>query len=474
TATGGTGTLMYSANDGSTYQASNIFSGLTAGTYLWAVKDANNCVLKGSVTITQPTAIAVSAVLVSPKCNGGTDGSITITASGGTGTLMYSANDGSTYQASNVFSGLTAGTYLWAVKDANNCVLKGSVTITQPTAIAVSAVLVSPKCNGGTDGSITITATGGTGTLMYSANDGSTYQASNVFSGLTAGTYLWAVKDANNCVLKGSVTITQPTAIAVSAVLVSPKCNGGTDGSITITATGGTGTLMYSANDGSTYQASNVFSGLTAGTYLWAVKDANNCVLKGSVTITQPTAIAVSAVLVSPKCNGGTDGSITITATGGTGTLMYSANDGSTYQASNVFSGLTAGTYLWAVKDANNCVLKGSVTITQPTAIAVSAVLVSPKCNGGTDGSITITATGGTGTLMYSANDGTTYQASNVFSGLTAGTYLWAVKDANNCVLKGSVTITQPTILVATDGHSDVKCNGGTDGSVTVTFSGGT
>ncbi|MFE3869308.1 SprB repeat-containing protein, partial [Flavobacterium sp. LS2P90] len=190
-----------------------------------------------------------------------------------------------------------------------------------------------------------------------------------------------------------------PKAVAVAT---NPACNGGF-GSVNLTVTGGTGPYTFLWTGPNNFTASTEdLTNVLAGTYQYTVTSSNGCLTTGSVIVGQPPAIVVSsATLVSPKCNGGTDGSITITASGGTGILMYSANDGTTYQTSNVFSGLTAGTYLWAVKDANNCVLKGTVTITQPTAIAVSAVLVSPKCNGGTDGSITITATGGTGTLMY-------------------------------------------------------------------------
>jgi len=474
TSSGGTGILMYSANDGETYQASNVFSGLAAGEYKWAVKDANNCILKGTVTITQPTAIAVSAALLSPKCNGGTDGSITITASGGTGILMYSANDGETYQASNVFSGLAAGEYKWAVKDANNCVLKGTVTITQPTAIAASAVANNPSCFGVANTGFTITASGGTGILMYSSDNGATYVASGVFTGLTAGTYSWKVKDANGCMKSGTVTITIPPMIAANVTPVNPKCCYEPDGSITISATGGTGTLMYSINDGSSYQTSNVFSGLLAGTYKWVVKDANNCILKGSVTLTNPPLLVASSTLVNPKCHEGTDGSITIIASGGTGTLMYSIDQGVTYQASNVFNGLAAGEYKWRVKDANNCLLKGTFILTTPPAVIVTANLVSPKCHGGNDGSITINAAGGSSPFMYSINDGATYQSSNVFNALVAGQYKWAVKENNGCISRGMVNLVNPALIVASATPTNPRCNGGADGSFAITATGGT
>ena len=449
TASGGTGVLMYSANNGTTYQASNIFSGLAAGSYTWVVKDANNCTSTGTVTITQPTILIASVTPVNPRCCNEPDGSITLTFSGGTGPYMVNFN-GSGFLAQTspkVYTGLTAGSYTWIVKDANGCIFTGgTVTLTNPPLIVASLVLVNPKCSEGTDGSITITASGGTGTLTYSIDQGVTYQASNVFTGLVAGEYKWRVKDANGCLLKGTFILTTPPAVQVSANLVNPKCNGGADGSFTVNATGGTAPLMYSINDGVSYQTSNVFNALSAGQYKWAVKEANGCIVKGAFGLSNPAIIVASATLVNPKCNGGSDGSFTITATGGTGILMYSKDDGMNYQASNVFSGLAAGEYKWAVKDANGCILKGTNALLNPVLIAVSVGAVNPSCCVTLrDGSITLNATGGTSILMYSIDNGVSYQTSNFFGTLGAGVYQWVVKDANNCQITGSVTLRNPS-----------------------------
>ncbi|MFC5684306.1 hypothetical protein ACYE2N_16095, partial [Flavobacterium sp. MAHUQ-51] len=60
------------------------------------------------------------------------------------------------------------------------------------------------------------------------------------------------------------------------------------------------------------------------------------------------------------------------------------------------------------------------------------------------------------------------------YTGLAAGTYSWVVKDANGCEQSGSETISEPTALLASDAHTEVTCLGFMDGSVTLTFSGGT
>lgn len=62
------------------------------------------------------------------------------------------------------------------------------------------------------------------------------------------------------------------------------------------------------------------------------------------------------------------------------------------------------------------------------------------------DASITITATGGSGSYLYSI-DGITFQTSNTFTSLPAGTYTITVKDSNNLTASQMIDILQPNPL---------------------------
>ena len=488
TATGGTGTLEYSSNNGGAYQSSNVFTGLGAGTYQIVVRDANLCTSSATpVTITAPAAVVITDAVktlhngADLSCATATDGVITVTATGGTGTLEYSSNNGGTYQSSNVITGLGAGTYQIVVRDANMCTSTATpVTIIAPEGVTISNATVTSDFNGSqiscstsTDGIITVTATGGSGTLEYSSNNGGSYQSSNVFTSLGAGTYQIVVRDANMCASAATpVTITAPAAVVIADAVktlyngADLSCATATDGVITVTATGGTGTLEYSSNNGGAYQSSNVFTGLGAGTYQIVVRDANLCTSAATpVTITAPAAVLITDAVktlhngADLSCATATDGIITVTATGGTGTLEYSDNNGGSYQASNIFGGLGAGTYQIVVRDANLCTSAATpVTITAPAAVVITDAVktlhngADLSCSTSTDGIITVTATGGTGTLEYSNNNGGAYQASNIFTGLGAGTYQIVVRDANMCTSAATpVTITAPAAVVITD-----------------------
>ncbi|MBW6484361.1 MAG: hypothetical protein K0B10_15060 [Vicingaceae bacterium] len=139
-----------------------------------------------------------------------------------------------------------------------------------------------------------------------------------------------------------------------------------------------------------------------------------------TVTITvnnSPTSSIASQTNVS--CNGGTNGSATVTATGGTAPYTYLWSNAATTATA---TGLAAGVYNVTITDANGCTTNVSnITITEPTALTSSiASQTNVSCNGGTNGSATVTATGGTAPYTYLwSNAATTATA----TGLAAGNY---------------------------------------------------
>jgi hypothetical protein len=150
------------------------------------------------------------------------------------------------------------------VIDANECTFILTAEVESPTLLVATATYTDVSCFGGADGTITVTATGGTTPYAYSLDGGMTPQASNVFSGLSAGMYVVTVIDANECQATVSVTIAEPAeALAASASATGASCNGGADGTATITAEGGTPGYSYLWSNGSTDMTA---MGLAAGT----------------------------------------------------------------------------------------------------------------------------------------------------------------------------------------------------------------
>jgi gliding motility-associated-like protein len=468
TATGGTTGYTYSWSPSGGTAATA--SGLSAGTYTVTVTDGNSCTATRSFTLTQPTLlVATASSQTNVSCNGGSNGTATVTATGGTPgyTYLWSPSGGTAATA----SGLTAGTYTVTVTDANACTVTRSFTITQPSAvIATASSQTNIACNGASTGSATVTASGGTTGYTYSWSPSGGTAATA--SGLSAGTYTVTVTDGNSCTATRSFTLTQPTLlVATASSQTNVSCNGGSNGTATVTATGGTPgyTYLWSPSGGTAATA----SGLTAGTYTVTVTDANACTATRSFTITQPSAvIATASSQTNIACNGASTGSATVTATGGTTGYTYSWSPSGGTAATA--SGLSAGTYTVTVTDGNSCTATRSFTLTQPTLlVATASSQTNVSCNGGSNGTATVTATGGTPgyTYSWSPSGGTAATA----SGLTAGTYTVTVTDANACTATRSFTITQPATLLATaSAQTNIACNGGNNGSATVTPSGGT
>jgi uncharacterized protein (DUF2141 family) len=321
--------------------------------------------------------------------------------------------------------------------DDNTCNDAKSISINVNGGSSITASMAInflPTCTSN-NGQITLTATGGTAPYSYSLNSGPA-QSSPVFANLAPGSYTYTITENGGCSGFGSFTI--PAAATVSATLnqtASILCSGNTNAVISVSATGGQANYSYSIN-GTTYQASNTFSNLGAGTYTIYAQDANGCIGSNTLTITQPAAIGINAVPTMISCAGLNNGQIFVSASGGSAPLTYSIN-GMTFVSSNTFNGLSAGTYTVTVKDANGCQQTFSTTITEPASLSLTCV---PTVSNGTNGTITVTGSGGNLPYTYSLN-GTNYYSGSLFSGLAIGVYTVYIKDANGCITSMEVNI---------------------------------
>ena len=446
TPTGGTAPYTYNWGGGITTQNR---TNLTAGNYSVTITDANNCTGVVNATITQPaTALGGTATKTDVSCTGGGNGTATVVATGGAIPYSYSwAPSGGTNATA---TGLAANTYTVTVTDFNGCQITRSVTVGQPaTALGGTATKTDVSCNGGSNGTATVVATGGTTPYSYSwAPSGGTNATA---TGLAAGTYTVTVTDFNGCSITRSVMVNQPAnALAASSGgQTNVSCRNGSNGTATVDVTGGTGTYTYSwAPSGGT---SATASGLAAGTYTVTVTDANSCQATQSFTITQPAnALAASSGgQTNVSCSEGSNGSATVDVTGGTGTYTYSwAPSGGT---SATASGLAAGTYTVTVTDANNCQATQSFTITEPAIplTITSLTKIDATCENLADGSAVVVATGGTGayTYFWSPSGGTAATATN----LEEGSYTVTVTDTNGCSATQSFAILYPSPIIVSN-----------------------
>lgn len=470
---GGTSPYQYSVDNGGTFQVGNVFNGLTAGTYNLVVRDANGCLQNGTATINEPTAVTLVTNSTDLTCNGNNSGTLLIVANGGTGAYQYSNNNGSTFQPGFSFFGLAANTYNIVVTDANGCIGTATVIINQPAPLVANYVATPASCNGVCDGTIQVNAAGGTAPYLYSSNNGVVYSTNSLLTGLCAGTYQMMVKDDNNCVVGSSQNITEPSALSFNTVITPSTC-GNPNGTITVNAIGGSGGYQYSNDNGSTFQASNIFNGLTAATYNVVVEDLNGCQHTIPVVVPNEASPIINAVFVTDLlCNSICNGEIDVLATGGTGALTYDI--GGAGQANGLFNNLCANAYTVTVTDINGCVATTSVNLLEPTVLTFTSTPTPLICFNDNSGEISINANGGTGVYLYSYDNGASFLSFSSQGNLAAGNYNLIVQDANGCQTTGTETVTQPTQLtISNQTSTNASCFGSCDGTATVAATGGT
>jgi hypothetical protein len=437
-------------------------TGIGPGIYKLTVTDVNGSIDNSiSVTITEPDVLlTASSTGTNVNCFGGSNGTASVTASGGNEPYTYLWNTGST--ASSI-SNLTAGTYSVTTTDANGCSIAGEVIISEPEMISLVIDGSDVSCNGYDDGSISLSLAGGTGAYSFLWNTGET--ESSIYD-LSAGTYSVDVTDENGCKVSETYTVTEPAILNAIATGTNVTSTGGSDGIISLAITGGTEPYDVLWSNEAT---STELTGLSTGVYSATITDNYGCTTTASFEVKEPSSsLTINVTGTNVNCYNGNDGSASVEVTSGTAPFTYAwSNSGSLATISD----LPAGTYTVIVTDANNISASGSYTVASPaTPVSINVSATPVSCFNGNNGTASVTANGGTGSYTYLWSTSGTL---NVISNLTAGTYTVTVTDANGCTTAGNTEVIQPTQLVAAATGTNVSCNGSSDGSATASATGG-
>jgi gliding motility-associated-like protein len=472
----GTAPFTYVLNPGNISQTNNnVFTGLTANNYTINVTDAAGCSSLVRDTITSTGQLSPVFTPINPSCPGANNGSITVTVPNGTPPVVYSIMGGP-LTTTNTFNGLTAlsppigSTYFFIINDNGGCSFSGGYTLySNPSSLTGTAIPTNTSCTGASNGSITVTATSGSGPYQYSLNGGA-YQTNNVFNGLAPGTYSIIIQEAGLCVSSPiSVTINAGSALLATAVSAATSCNGAADGTITVTPGNGSAPYQYSL-DGGAQQANNNFNNVSAGPHNIIVRDGSGCLSAPiPVTVAAGPALIGTATSTATACAGVNNGTVTATATSSTGPYQYGL-DGGAYQVSNTFINVSAGAHNVIIKNALGCTsLSIPVTVAAGASVTATTTATSTACVGVNNGSITVTPTNGSAPYQYSL-DGGGQQASNTFIGVSAGLHNIIVTDNFGCTSAGiAVTVAAGTALIATSTTTATACAGVNNGSITIT-----
>jgi len=440
------GTTCYGSSDGSltatiqdgkapyTYRWStgstdSTAQNLSAGTYYVTITDANGNVLTLTEAVTQPNEIIITESTLNASCNGVTNGSIDISASGGAGMYTYLWSTGAT---SEDVINLKAGTYSVTITDTAACTKQKSYTLTNENKITLTGSVTKTGCSQST-GAVNLTASGGTSPYTFVWSNGATTED---IQNLSAGSYKVTATDAGGCSAQATFVITENNTVRVSSSVTAAGCSNEAIGAIDISVTGGTAPYTYSWQHGATTED---VSGLVSGIYRVTVTDNLGCSIQTAINVPKKT-IQVSTDIIQPLCHGDSTGSITVTPVDGTNTYTYSWSNGET---DNTLTNVPVGSYSVTITDPSGCTRTLTYAITQPSAITASTTVTNTQCGDEGSFAIDLSVSGGKSPYTYLWSNGATTQD---LQNLNSGNYSVTIKDFNGCTSLKNITI-DPVVI---------------------------
>lgn len=320
-------------------------------------------------------------------------------------------------------------------------------------------------------------------TVYFAVNSGDNCTGSSLtlVSGLASGsefpvgttTNVYRVTDASGNSTTCSFTVTVNDTQVPVANCPSPIVSGTDAGSCGAVENY---TVIYSDNcSGSTISQTSGLSsgslfpiGTTTNSFLVEDAHGNTSTCSFTITVNDTEAPVITGTPASFTAPIYCAGAVSWTAPGAAdncGVSSFTSN----IQPGAVFPvGVTTVTYTATDAAGNSSSTSFTVTIAPFTL----TVLSSPtSCNGVSDGSASASTSSVSGSVTYLWSNGSTTSS---VSGLAPGSYI-VTATVGACAQSASVQVTQPNALNASLNSSNVTCNAGSDGSITVlNASGGT
>ena len=438
-----------------------VFGSLTAGTYYMTAEDLGGCTGQSSNFIVEDSDPFTYGLYVVPNssCGGTPIGKIIITGQTGVAPYSYLWSNGFTTSS---ITGLTPGTYSVEVIDSLGCSLTKTGVISDVPVLGFgSFTATQPSCFS-SNGVLTLQITGGTAPYYYSASTGNVqiqYATSFSLSGLSAGDYYISVTDSAFCNIVVGTTLLTPLGIASVTISSQGTTCSSDGGSITVSVAGGTSpytfTLIYPNGNTTNIvnsQTTQVFGGLSTGTYSVIVQDASGCSYMDEITLFATNTYTIATEIMGTTCNQ-ENGLVLVTRSeGGEPPYNYSLDDVqnvlNTTLSAVTFTNVASGQHTVSVTDASGCTQTTQVYVNESEPLDFT--LYSTSCGEGSDGTLTalISTVTPPFTFNWSNNvDGNPQQIQ--VTGLTAGTYSLTVTDSIGCSLERNAIIDCESLYVS-------------------------
>ncbi len=370
---------------------------------------------------------------VATRCFGNCDGVLSLQGSKGLAPYFFTLN-GNEFLEGNSFTDLCAGNYNITVTDKNGCQSSGNVNIQEADSIEAIPSVINASC-GANDGSINLSAFGGTGNLNFQWNNGEIAQ--NI-SGLISGLYIATIKDQNNCIELLSVAVNDIGGPSINVnSITSPTCNGQADGAIDIAVSGTSNTYLWSCGD----KTEDIVNLQAGPYYVMALDTVNNCKTFRNINVSEPDEISLDVTVNNPGC-GLSDGSASVLVSGGNGSNLVNWSTGAT--GSSV-GALTSGVYSVTATDFKGCSSTKNFSVSDQGAPLIFTDSVNNVTCGSTNGAIYISTTGNSASYNYLWSNADTTED---ISGVPVGNYSLEVTDTSSCKSYYVQDIIQKTAII--------------------------
>ncbi|MBF7090800.1 PKD domain-containing protein [Flavobacterium sp. ALJ2] len=472
-ATGTPYLFSWTGPDGFTSTDKDIFN-LKAGMYYLKVTDNGDCPFTKSYSVTEPDEFRFSGGKNDITCFGLNNGSINLSATGGTPPYTYVwTKDGNPYpETTSNINNLGPGKYDFTITEVNNCnILTDSYTIIEPPLLKVKKESqVDISCYGYYTGEINVSTMGGQYTELspgvfnyrysWTGPDGFSSNLQNL-KGLAAGTYNLTVTDNSGCTDELEVVLLQNDEIHLEYTKTEIGCYDDANASITIDRI--TGGVPFATGDPYIIEWSNLGTGLvqnnlSAGTYVITITDALDCPKVFTIDIVNVPVFTINPDVKNVSCFGANDGYIRLNLVGGVAPVKLVWDDNSTAGVER--NNIGPGSYKVTITDGTPCEIIRTFKISEPSLLELSAVVSNPlDCADANTGEINLVVTGGLAPFTYSWSNGAKTED---LRKLPPGIYAVTVTDANGCNKSEEWEITRfdqltPTIEVLTDFDCETK-----------------
>lgn len=418
---GGTPPYNFIWNNGYTLPSLN---NVPAGNYQVTVSDQNGCENIAQVEILQADEIFLSIVVTDELCSGAA-GKLTATVTGGISPYTYLWNNSAT---TSEITNLNPGTYSLTVTDANHCTITQTANVNITGSLFPTIAITNPiSCFSMSDGTLQANCPSAVLPNTYSWNNGIT---TAINQNLSSGNYSVVLTDSRGCSGNASINLVNPAEIKITSIITPISCNGEIDGAITVNINGGSNPYSFIWSNSET---TATIENLNSGNYAISVTDSRNCIANASFSIIQPDVLYLDYQIHEIMCYGYRDGSLLLSASGGSRPYNFGLTQGTTQYNGNNHNRLTPGIYTIFVEDNNNCRISEDIVFQEPAPILASFTYSNPTCIGINNGFIEIEITGGILPYLFNWNENLTDIP--LYGNLTQGEYEINIIDANDCEL---------------------------------------